>query len=79
MNALAVTALPLRQSLRQMRRISVIQHARAVRVFAAHPRHARLMMDFQRSNLPLSAASGCAEMRGDSFVIGGHAFKNGGQ
>ena len=73
MNALAVTALPLCQSLRQMRRVSVIQDARAVRVFAAYPRHARFVMDFQRSDFAFSAASCGAEMRGDSFVFGCHA------
>jgi hypothetical protein len=69
-NALTVPTLPLLKRLRQLRRVSIIQHASAVRVLAAYPRHTRFVMDFQRSNLTLFAASGCCEVRGDALKFG---------
>ena len=50
-----------------MRRVAVIQHARAIRVFTTYPRHARFVVDFQRSDFALFAASCGAEMRGDAL------------
>jgi len=70
MSALTVPTLPFLKRLRQLRRVAIIQHASAVRVFAAYPRHARFVMDCQRSDLALLATSGGAEMRGDALKFG---------